>query len=173
MPTAAVRPRCRTPTEVRRNGNLLSRSPTCSVSGPDGDGRPLSPPPLPPATCQHCASQKQHPEGPTLECPRVRPKHARVVLSRLSLKHTLLGFFVNSKCPWCPLKPSGGTAPSLRGCPLPHGGLTGSREQRVEVSSGVCLLHADLGCVLNVLMGTVFWNRTKSNFSCAKLLKTF
>lgn len=35
-------------------------------------------------------------------------------------------------------------------------------------------LHAGLGCGLqNGLMSTVFWNPTKSNFSCAKLLKTF
>lgn len=63
----------------------------------------------------------------------IRLKHARVVLS-LSLKHTLLSFLMKSKCPRCPLKPSGGPAPCLRGFPL-----LGSCVQRVSVSSGVCL----------------------------------
>lgn len=74
----------------------------------------------------------------------IRLEHARVVLSlSLSLKHTLLSFLVQPKCPRCPLKPPGGPAPCLRGFPL-----LGSCVQRVSVSSGVCPLHADLGCVL-------------------------
>lgn len=77
---------------------------------------------------------------------------------------------MKSKCPRCPLKPLGGPAPFQRGAPL-----LGSRVQRPEVSSGVCVfLHADLGCALpNVLMSTVFWNQTKRNFSCARLLEAF
>lgn len=116
---------CRTPTRGRGH----SGTGICSPGAPRGqcpDQMEMAGPP--PAT--KCACQELHPEGPTLELPRAQGDWSKAcpcgALS-LSPKHTLLSFLVKSKCPQCPLKPSGASAPSLCGSPL-----QGSCVQRVS-----------------------------------------